>query len=115
MTRVEYELLRDERPDLELIIWAMIGPANRDRVLLHTRQSLIAGITAERLANGLRSRNHYISGFIAPDVDPLTVTREFCPYCNPYNQPPMHVQEVCWACGGTGLWKDYVANYLAAS
>lgn len=113
MTRVEYDLLREERPELHLLKWEMMGRANQERLNFHTRESLIAAMSALILNGDMRSKDKWISGYVVP----LERPEDTCPYCNPYRNPqiPMHVQSACWACGGTGLYKDTVARILAAS
>lgn len=55
MTRIEYELLAEERPDLALASWYLLTllQVQEERLKHHTRETLIAARTAQILSGSI--------------------------------------------------------------
>lgn len=69
MTRLEYDLLRDERPDLQFPPYIQLGPLLRSRVTQLSRRQAIARRTARILTRDIPAimdpgENWYLTGTI---------------------------------------------------
>lgn len=63
MTRIEYEQLRDERPELMLRPWGNLWWDSQNCVLRASSDDLVAACTARNLSGGGR---HVLSDLLAP-------------------------------------------------